>query len=162
MMGAFLLFLLSPCSAAAQKIPAYVPIKFGTDSFVEFPVTIERHRSYYLNLIFLFESQEQRRLAKEIAGEPKDICQQQNECGKAASFNITIRTREQIVFHLKTKSHGIYAFTAKAFLRNICVVPLRPGRYNVRIDMIEFDSGINDVKTGIELTTDPRAADLGR
>jgi len=148
-------------NAHAQGVPVSIPIKFGADPIVGFSVTIERYRNYFLNLIFLFEDQRERRSARKIAGDAKGFCEQQNDCGKAARFHVTIKKGDNIILKQDTKSYGTYGFTAKAFLRNILIAPLKPASYDIELAVIEFDPGIGDVKTGIELTTDPRAGDLG-
>ena len=52
------LLVVVGCGQTAPTIPIYVPLRFGVDRFVEFPVKIERYRNYYLDLLVYFENNE--------------------------------------------------------------------------------------------------------
>lgn len=67
------LLLLSLPAAAATKLPFSVPLRFGSDKIVEFPVEVTRNRNYQIDLVFVFNDPEQRVAAKKLAGEPAHL-----------------------------------------------------------------------------------------
>jgi hypothetical protein len=147
-------------AVAADRLPVSIPIKFGVDKVAELEATVARHRNYYINLEFRFTNDEQRAFVRAFIGEPAPICKALNDCGETASFKITIRTSDKVVFEQTKTSYGYFAHSANAYYRNILVTPLKPGKYNFRIEAIEFGPSMPKADASIELSTDPRARDL--
>jgi Domain of unknown function (DUF5625) len=155
------LLLLPVLAAAASRIPVYVPINFATDSSVELPVTIQKHRYYELNLIFVFANAEERSIARKLVGDAFNVCKSLDECGEASSFKITIQSGGRIILDKQTEAYGHVGFSARAYIRRIMDIRLRPGTYKITVEPLAFGARIGEAKTFIELTTDPRMRDSG-
>ena len=147
-------------AVAADRLPVSTPIKFGLDNAVELHATLDRHRNYYINLVLHFRSDEQRAFVRAFIGEPTPICKALNDCGETASFKVTIRTIDNVLLEQTKTSYGYFAHSANAYYRNILITPLKPGKYNLRIEIIEFGPTMPKADASIELSTDSRARDL--
>jgi hypothetical protein len=156
-----LLFVFMGCVRAESTIPVSVPIKFGIEIFAEFPVIITKYRNYYLDLVVFFENSQERQLARQIVGDATNLCGAVKECGEASTFDVTVRRGNETILQRRAQPYGHYAFSERAYFRNILVTPLRPGTYDIRIEIAESGLGMRNVKTAIQLTTDPRERDLG-
>ena len=156
-----LLLLAFSGADAAVGIPVSVPIKFGVEKSVEFSIIIDRHRNYYLDLALRFENIEERDLARKIIGDATSLCRAAHDCGEVSSFKITITMGDRIVFAQERQAYGHYAFLERAYLRNVLIIPLRPGTYEIRVEVTEFGSRLHGAKTDLVFTTDPREQDLG-
>jgi hypothetical protein len=153
-----LLFML-PAHAATQ-IPLSTTLKFGSDRFVEFPVSVTRNRYYQIDLVFKFETAEQRIAAKKLAGEPTRICKRLNECGVTPTFVLTIKRGADILLREERTPVGTYAFGSNGFYRLILKTPLKPADYDVRVEVTYVPVELVDYEALIEFTTDPRSSDL--
>lgn len=158
-LSAWLLLLLLP-AAAATKLPFTVPLRFGSDKIVEFPVDVTRNRIYQIDLVFLFNDQEQRVAAKKLAGEPARICKALNECGVTPSFRITVRRGANVLLREETTPVGTYAFSSNGFYRAIIKSPLKPDHYDITVEVTSSPEELTNYDALIQFTTDPRSSDL--
>jgi hypothetical protein len=158
-LSAWLLLLLLP-TAAATKLPFSVPLRFGSDKIVEFPVDVTRNRNYQIDLVFVFNDQEQRVAAKRLAGEPARICKALNECGVTPSFRITVRRGATVLLREETTPVGTYAFSSNGFYRAILRSPLKPGHYDIIVEVTSSPEELANYDALIQFTTDPRSSDL--
>lgn len=156
------LLLWTVYASSAELLPVSVPVRFGIDKAVEFSATIDRNRNYYINLVLHFQSDEQRAFARALIGEQAPICKALNDCGEIASFKVTIETKGGVLLQQTRPTYGHFAYSSTAYYRNILITPLKPGRYNITIDIIEFGQAMLKADTSIELSTDSREADLER
>jgi hypothetical protein len=147
---------------SAARLPLSVPVKFGVDKAVEIDATLDRYRNYYINLAIQFKNAEQRAFARVLIGDQTPICRALNDCGETAVFKVTIRARDNVLLEETKTSYGHFAFSASAYHRNILVTPLKPGKYNIRLEVIEFGLAMSKADAAIELSTDARERDLGR
>jgi len=154
------LFVVVGCGQAAPRIPVSVPLKFGIDRAVEFSVTIDRYRNYYLDLVVRFENNDERKFARQVVGDATDVCRVLNDCGEISSFNITIKSGDKVILQLEKQAYGHFGFGENVYARNILVVPLRPEMYTFRSEIIDFGSKLKSANTELTLSTDPRDSDL--
>ena len=154
-----LLLLLLPAHAATP-IPLSIPLQFGSEKSVEFPVNVTRNRYYQVDLVFPFGNAEQRVVAKRLAGEPTRDCNSSNECGVTPSFVVTIRSGADILLREEKTPIGHYAFSANGFYRMIVKARLKPARYDVRVEVTNFPRVLTNYGASIQFTTDSRSADL--
>jgi hypothetical protein len=153
------LLLLLPAGAATQ-LPFSVPLRFGSDKVIEFPVEVERNRNYQIDLVFVFNDQEQRVAARKLAGEPARICKALNECGVTPSFRITIRRGANVLLREEATPVGTYAFSSNGFYRAILKSPLKPDHYNIIVEVTSSPAELTNYGALIQFTTDPRSSDL--
>jgi hypothetical protein len=145
---------------AGTLLPLSVPIHFDADKVIEFSADLTRYRNYNLDIVFRFKDDQERAFVKKVIGEPTRSCKISNECGDAVSFAVTIKSGSELITKQEKKVFGSYAFSATQFYRNIVVVPLKPGRYTITVEPIEFNENIVRTNAAIELSTDARASDL--
>jgi hypothetical protein len=150
---------LLPANAATQ-LPLDKPLRFGTDKVVELYAELARHRAYYLDVTFPFRDAQQRAYIRNIVGDATQNCKQLNECGIPTVFLVTVRNGDSILLKEERKAFDHYAFDMSRYYRNIIIVRLRPGSYNITVVPIENPNEIMDVDAVIRLTTGARATDL--
>jgi hypothetical protein len=155
----WLWLLLSPANAVTQ-LPLNVPLRFGSDKFVELAVELTRYRFYQVDLVFPFENAERRATAKRLAGEPTQNCEPLKDCGVTPSFLVTIRRGADVVLREEKTPVGIYAFSASGFYRKISATRLKPARYDITVEVVRSPAELIDYHAFIQFTTDARAADL--
>ena len=154
------LFLLMLPASAATQLPFYVSVKFGADKAVEFSVDLTRNRYYQVELMFPFENQEQRVAARKLVGEPTRICKELKDCGVAPSFLITVRQGTHVLLREERTPGGTNGFSANAFYREILKTSLKPGQYDIRVEVTYLPAELIDYNAMIQFTTDPRSSDL--
>jgi len=159
MICGWLWLLLSPANAATQ-LPLDVPLRFGSDKSVELAVELTRYRFYQVDLVFPFETAEQRANAKRLAGEPTQSCKPLKDCGVTPSFLVTIRRGADVVLREEKTPVGIYAFSTTGFNRMMSKTPLKPARYDITVEVIRSPGELIDYRAFIQFTTDARSADL--
>ncbi len=151
---------LSLPASQATGLPFAKPLRFGTDKSVEFAVQLTRHRAYFIDVVFYFEDDTQRTVAKKIAGEPTRICKALNDCGVTPSFLVTIKSADNTVSSEEKTPTGQYAFSANQYSRHISIGPLRPGTYTITVEVTHSTDQLKQIPADIELTTDARASDI--
>jgi hypothetical protein len=156
---AWLFLLLSPAGAATQ-LPFSVPLRFAFDRVVEFPVEVVRHRYYQVDLVFPFRDQEQRVAARKLAGESTRICRALKDCGIVPSFLVTIRSGAEMLVREEMTPVGTYAFSADGFYRAILKTALKPGRYDIKVEVTHLPAELVNYESTIQFTTDARSSDL--
>jgi hypothetical protein len=154
------LLLLVVSASAASQIPVSVPVNFNNERHVEFSVTIDRHRIYYLDLGLGYAGAAERKLVRQVIGDATNICAALKECGAVSIFDVTISSGQTVILRERRQVYGHYRYTERHFFRNILKAPLRPGTYSVAIDAVEVDSQIQLAKTEFVLRTDVRLKDL--
>jgi hypothetical protein len=153
-------FLLLLPANAATPIPLSIALRFGSDKHVEFPVALTKHRFYQVDLVFPFDSAEQRLAARKLAGEPTRDCKITNECGVTPSFLVTIRNGDGVVLSEAKTPVGHYAFSSSGFYRAIVKIRLKPALYEIRVEVTHSPSELANYGALIQFTTDSRSADL--
>jgi hypothetical protein len=83
-----------------------------------------------------------------------------NDCGEISSFEVTVTRGGNVIFRGQKEAYGHYAHGASEYYRNILILPLRPGRYTIKVEVNEFGEGMRNADTAIEMSTDPRERDL--
>jgi len=156
----FLLFW-QPANAATG-LPFAKPLRFGVDKSVELTVELTRHRYYYLDLVFYFQDDEQRAVAKKIVGEPTPVCKALNDCGVTPSFLVTIKSADKTVLTEEKTPGGHYAFGSNQYYRHILIAPLRPGTYTITVQVTQSPDELTRIPAGVELSTDARTLDIGK
>jgi Domain of unknown function (DUF5625) len=146
---------------AVSQVPTAAPIHFTVGAVVEFPVSITRHRVYDLNVLFEFDNMNERNLVRKIVGDAYNVCHVRNECGESSHLKITIKSGETVILDQDTQPRGHHGFGQKAFFRKILSTPLRPGRYTIRTQVLNAGPSIENMKTYVQFTSDPRRSDLG-
>jgi len=147
--------------ANADTLPVSAPIRFGSDKAVEIDATLDRHRNYSINLAIHFNNDQERAFARLLIGDQAPICRVLKDCGEAASFKVTIRTNDTVLFEQVKQSYGHFSFSAGAYYRNILITPLKPGKYKFRVEVVDFGPTMPRADTSIELSTDSRERDFG-
>jgi hypothetical protein len=153
-----LLALLPAC--AATPIPFSVPLRFGSDKLVEFPVELTRHRYYQIDIVFPFKDAEQRVDARKLAGEPTQNCEALSKCGVTPSFLVTVRRGADVLLREERTPIGIYAFSSNGFNRLIVKTLLRPAHYDIMVEVSHSPTELAGYDALIQFTTDSRSADL--
>jgi hypothetical protein len=160
LVGLLLWLLNAPLAGAATQLPLDKPLRFGTDKVVELSAELARHRAYYLDIAFPFRDAQQREYMRSVVGDATRNCKPLNECGIPTAFLVTIRNGDNIVLKEEKMVFGHYSFDVNRYYRNIVIVPLRPGTYNITVELAESPNEIMGVDAVIRLTTDARATDL--
>jgi hypothetical protein len=148
-------------ATAAMGLPFAKPLRFGVDKSVELTVELTRYRYYFLDVVFYFEDNEQRAVAKKVVGEPTPICKALNDCGVTPSFSVTIRSADKTILTEEKTPVGHYAFRSNQFNRHILITPLRPGIYTITVQVTQSSDELTRLPAGIEFSTDPRTLDIG-
>jgi hypothetical protein len=153
-----LLLMLPAC--APTRFPFAVPFRFGSDRVIEFPVDLTRHRFYQIDLVFPFRNQEEREVAKRLAGEPTRLCKPDVDCGVIPSFLITIKRGTDVLLREESAPGGTYAFGGTGFNRAILKTALQPGQYIITVEITYVPTELINRDASIEFTTHPNSSDL--
>jgi hypothetical protein len=150
---------LLPVSAATQ-LPFSVPLRLSSGKIVEFSVELTRTRYYEVELVFPFEDQKQRAAARKLAGDSTRICKALGDCGATPSFLVTIKRGTDPVVREEKVPVGTNGFSATAFSRVILKTALKPGHYDIKVEVIYSPTELADYNAMIQFTTDARSSDL--
>jgi len=151
---AWLFLQLLPVSAATQ-LPFSVPLRLSSGKIVEFST-----RYYEVELVFPFEDQKQRAAARKLAGDSTRICKALGDCGATPSFLVTIKRGTDPVVREEKVPVGTNGFSATAFYRVILKTALKPGHYDIKVEVIYSPTELADYNAMIQFTTDARSSDL--
>lgn len=165
---AILLFLVidTRLSLSDEVKRFLLPSQSKSGDVYEIEFTANKHRSYYIDIDFLFGNEPERLRASELVGEIYNVCEPQKTCGVETKFSISIEDQNGNIIVSDVKPlfgpQGKYAFDPGGrYLRNIGVVLLKPGNYIAKITAHQLDERIHLGRAEITMRFNPQASVLG-
>lgn len=158
-----ILLLLSSCGSLGEiEAPFVKKLSVSQNLSESIDFRISEARKYHIDLMFPFKSADERKLARQIAGDFGLNCTRNHDCGSIIMIKIVVKEKGgQIIFDSLSSNGGHQSFSASGFFRQLTTLALTPGHYNLTLTANEVPQAAARLGLAVSVAVDYRESSLG-